>query len=165
MFALLQFGWWTHPIYSKNGDYPNIMKTRIKDISELEKFPNSRLPAFSKQEVELIKGTYDFFGLNHYTTTLISDHEYPLTNSPSHLKDMGIISEQDPKWKPSKASWLKVVPWGFRKLLVWIKENYDNPIVLVTENGYADDGRLEDFDRIFYHKVSIILYAFIIELN
>lgn len=153
MHLSLQLGWWTDPIYSKTGNYPNIMIQRIKNISAQENFPHSRLPAFSKQEVNFIKGTYDFFGLNHYTTALISDREFPITDSPSHYKDIGIASEQDPKWKPSKAVWLKVVPWGFRKLLVWIKERYNNPLILVTENGYADDGQLKDSDRIFYHKV------------
>ena len=27
------------------------------------------MPAFTPDEVTLIKGSYDFFGLNHYTTT------------------------------------------------------------------------------------------------
>lgn len=70
---------------------------------------------------------------------------------------MGVFAEADPSWRNSSASWLKVVPWGFRKLLKWIRDEYDNPLVLVTENGFADDGRLNDLDRIYYHKVHALI--------
>lgn len=132
------------------------MIERINNRSKLEHFPHSRLPAFSKDEIDLIRGTYDFFGLNHYTTFLVRDYEYSVTHSPSHYKDMGVVYEQDPSWKPSKAPWLKVVPWGFRKLLVWIKRRYGDLPVLVTENGFADDGQLNDSGRISYYKVAKI---------
>lgn len=36
------------------------------------------------------------------------------------------------------------------KLLMWIKEEYDNPEVMVMENGYPDSGSLQDWDRIDY---------------
>jgi beta-glucosidase/6-phospho-beta-glucosidase/beta-galactosidase len=49
---------------------------------------------------------------------------------------------------------LQVVPWGFRKLLNWIAKAYNNPPVLVIENGLADNGELNDRDRIDYHIVS-----------
>lgn len=31
--------------------------------------------------------------------------------------------------------WLVVVPWGVRKLLLWITERYGRPPILITENG------------------------------
>jgi beta-glucosidase/6-phospho-beta-glucosidase/beta-galactosidase len=49
---------------------------------------------------------------------------------------------------------LQVVPWGFIKLLNWIAKEYNNPPVLITENGYADDGELNDRDRVDYLIVS-----------
>jgi len=54
----LQFflAWFADPIYK--GDYPQVMKTSL----------GGRLPTFSKEEQKMIKGTSDFFGLNHYTT-------------------------------------------------------------------------------------------------
>lgn len=52
---------------------------------------------------------------------------------------------------------LQTVPWGFRKLLCWIKEQYDNPPVFITENGYSDSGDLNDEKRIFYYTVSQVL--------
>lgn len=48
---------------------------------------------------------------------------------------------------------LQVVPWGFRKVLNWIKNRYNNPKILVTENGFADKGDLHDLGRINYYQV------------
>jgi hypothetical protein len=49
---------------------------------------------------------------------------------------------------------LQVVPWGFRKMLRWIKQEYNNPPVFVTECGYSDDGQLQDKERVKYYVVS-----------
>jgi beta-glucosidase/6-phospho-beta-glucosidase/beta-galactosidase len=49
---------------------------------------------------------------------------------------------------------LQVVPWGLRKLLNWIANEYNNPPVLITENGFSDQGELDDIDRVDYHIVS-----------
>jgi beta-glucosidase/6-phospho-beta-glucosidase/beta-galactosidase len=49
---------------------------------------------------------------------------------------------------------LQVVPWGFRKLLNWIAKEYNNPPVLITENGFSDHGELDDRVRVDYHTVS-----------
>jgi beta-glucosidase/6-phospho-beta-glucosidase/beta-galactosidase len=50
--------------------------------------------------------------------------------------------------------YFQIGPWGFRKMLNWIAKEYNNPPVLVTENGFSDCGELNDRDRIDYHKVS-----------
>jgi len=49
---------------------------------------------------------------------------------------------------------LQVVPWGFRKLLNWIAKEYNNPPVMITENGFSDRGELNDRDRVDYLIVS-----------
>lgn len=36
-----------------------------------------RLPEFTESEKQRIKGTYDYFGLNHYTTVLTYNLKYP----------------------------------------------------------------------------------------
>jgi beta-glucosidase/6-phospho-beta-glucosidase/beta-galactosidase len=50
--------------------------------------------------------------------------------------------------------YLQVVPWGFRKLLNWMAKEYNNPPVLITENGFSDHGGLNDRDRVNYLTVS-----------
>lgn len=46
------------------------------------------------------------------------------------------------------------MPWGFRKLLVWIKDTYKNPLVYVTENGFSDlpEVGVNDVGRIKYYR-------------
>lgn len=48
------------------------------------------------------------------------------------------------------------MPWGFRKSLKYLKEKYNIPEIIITENGYADDGKLDDNERIEYLAVSTV---------
>ncbi|KAF5295070.1 hypothetical protein FQA39_LY13221 [Lamprigera yunnana] len=146
----MQFGWWAHPILSKIGDYPQVMKNRIEGISIIQNFTKSRLSKLSSKEINSIKGTYDFLGVNHYSTALASHMPLPNKIPVSFWNDVYVKTEVDPNWKPSAANWVKDVPWGFRKLLNWIRKEYDNPPVYITENGFPDKGQITDNDRIHY---------------
>uniref|UniRef100_A0A1B6D5W8 beta-glucosidase n=2 Tax=Clastoptera arizonana TaxID=38151 RepID=A0A1B6D5W8_9HEMI len=144
-----ELGLFGHPIYSKKGDYPEIVREVVDKNSADEKRSRSRLPSFTSEEIKEIRGTFDFFGLNHYTSRYVTPGlEGPI---PSLIRDSGVIKSCDPNWPTAKSSWLKVVPWGFRKLLQWIKEEYDNPPVLITENGFSSSKAPNDTDRISYH--------------
>lgn len=48
-------GWFAHPIFSKDGDFPAVMKDRVRFRSQQQKVPN-RLPTFSAQEIQDLKG-------------------------------------------------------------------------------------------------------------
>ena len=48
-------GWTANPIFSKEGDYPKIMKTMLEAKSKLEGRRKSKLPNFSKEWIELIR--------------------------------------------------------------------------------------------------------------
>ncbi|XP_049866270.1 lactase/phlorizin hydrolase-like [Pectinophora gossypiella] len=151
----LQFNWgiYANPIYSEKGDFPVVMKEKIAAKSAEQGYPRSRLPEFTPEEVEYIRGTADFFGLNHYTTELVFRNAsvYGFHKSPSANDDMDAIAYQPDNFESSAANWLKVVPWGFYKLLSYIRENYNNPTVYITENGYASSGGIEDDERISYY--------------
>lgn len=43
-------------------------------------------------------------------------------------------------------------PWGFYKLLTQIREDYGNPPVIITENGFATYGGLMDDHRVLYYR-------------
>ncbi|XP_069695513.1 myrosinase 1-like [Periplaneta americana] len=141
---------YAHPIFSKEGDYPEFVKDRIENISLSEGFRKSRLPKFSKEEVDLVRGTSDFFGLNHYTTYFTTSG-YDGNKFPSYENDMWIMKIMDDLWKRTAGSTRRVVPWGLRKLLKWIKEEYDNPPIFINENGVADWGEINDTLRIHYY--------------
>ncbi|CAK1544189.1 unnamed protein product [Leptosia nina] len=147
-------GQYAHPIFSETGGWPQVMKERIAAKSAEQGFFRSRLPDLSPQEVELIRGTSDFFGINHYTTTLVyrNDSVQGYHNSPSYYDDVGIISYQPETWESTRASWLKVVPWGFYKLLNKIRDDYGNPAVYVTENGCSSELGLLDDQRVSLYK-------------
>ncbi|KAF6142459.1 hypothetical protein GIB67_039423 [Kingdonia uniflora] len=54
-------GWFINPLVF--GDYPEIVKMNA----------GSRIPLFDLHESELVKGSYDFIGLNHYNTLYVKD--------------------------------------------------------------------------------------------
>lgn len=143
-----------HPIFSKNGDYPQIMIDRIAAMSKQQGFRRSRLPQFTADEIARIHNTSDFFGINSYTTVLVTrnDRNNTLGNFPvpSFQHDMGVVESQDPSWPLSGSVWLRPVPFGMYNLLMWINKEYDNPPVYVTENGVSDRGGLRDFARVRY---------------
>ncbi|XP_025828888.1 myrosinase 1-like [Agrilus planipennis] len=148
----MNFGWCMNPIFSNKGDFPKVMKDRIEFVSKSQNFSESRLPTLTPSEIKYIQGTYDFLGLNHYTTRFIEEGNLTPSQVPSFDDDVGVKMEVDPKWEKSAAHWLFVVPWGFRRLLNWIRVKYNNPLVFVTENGYPDKGELNDEARIRYHN-------------
>ena len=53
----------------------------------------------------------------------------------------------------SGSSWLKVTPWGLRKALNWVRNQYGDVPIYITENGVSDrNGSLQDDHRIYYYK-------------
>ncbi|VVC98810.1 unnamed protein product [Leptidea sinapis] len=145
-----QYGWFTHPIFSKQGDYPPVMRKRVDAMSKRQNFARSRLPKFTAEEINEIRGSADFLGINHYTTYLVKHVETKISLKPSMDTDMGAKLYQDPSWPVSNSSWLKIVPWGFRKILNWVKQEYDNPLVIITENGVSLPPGLQDATRVSY---------------
>lgn len=139
------------------------MIDRIDKRSEAQGYLISRLPKFSDDEIEDIKGTYDFLCINAYTSVYTrNDPVEADMDIVSRDSDMKLITYFDDTWQESASSWLRVVPWGLRKLLNWIDKTYDHPEIFVTENGVSDKGGLDDNTRITYYKVFFFL---IIALN
>jgi hypothetical protein len=52
----VQLGLFAHPIFSYEGDYPEVVKARVGQNSKKEGFRNSRLSPFSLKEIDYIKG-------------------------------------------------------------------------------------------------------------
>jgi len=62
---LFQWGWFVEPLVF--GFYPTVMKERL----------GNRLPSFTASEKDQLRGSFDFLGLNYYSSLLAStpDHE------------------------------------------------------------------------------------------
>ncbi|KAI4333178.1 hypothetical protein L6164_018016 [Bauhinia variegata] len=87
------FGWFAHPI--TYGDYPQSMRSLVA----------ARLPRFSKVQSQILKGSYDFLGVNYYTTYYAENA--PLTSNSvnrSYYVDMqsnlGGVAEANNETKP-----------------------------------------------------------------
>ncbi|XP_044265974.1 myrosinase 1-like [Tribolium madens] len=146
------FGWYANPIYHPDGNYPQVMIDRIAERSKKEGFEKSRLPEFTSDEIDYIKGTFDFLSLNTYTTSMVKwIDDYPIGNV-GYDNDISVVAYQDPSWNSSASSWLKVVPWGTRKLINWVDKTYNHPEIVITENGFSDYGELDDEGRILYYQ-------------
>ncbi|KFP97123.1 Lactase-phlorizin hydrolase, partial [Haliaeetus albicilla] len=153
----LQFlvGWFTHPIF-KNGDYPDVMKWKVGNRSELQSLPSSRLPVFTAEEREYIRGTADVFCFNTYTSKIVT-HATTRLRPFSYVYDQEVLTKVDSSWPSSAITDHRAVAWGLRRLLNWIKEEYGNPPIYIIENGVGIKTKsdIDDNTRIFYYKTYI----------
>lgn len=141
-------GWFADPIYL--GDYPDCMKQSV----------GNRLPEFTEEQRAQLRGSSDFFGLNHYTTMYAAEASGDLANQSVYgngglSEDQDVNLSVDENWPLTDTHWA-VVPWGCRKLLHWIDERYDHPNIYITENGcsYKDelvDGQVDDQARVDFY--------------
>lgn len=98
-------------------------------------------------------GSADFLGLNYYYTgiaepAISSDLEkFP---NPSYDRDLSVTLTYDESWPVGTGNWVYSVPNGFRGLLKRIHKEYSGTKVIITENGWADDGEINDIARIEY---------------
>uniref|UniRef100_A0A3Q1CE96 Lactase n=1 Tax=Amphiprion ocellaris TaxID=80972 RepID=A0A3Q1CE96_AMPOC len=156
-------GWFAHPIF--NGDYSDTMKTIIRERSLAAVYAGSLLPEFTPEEIRRIKGTYDYFGFNHYTTVLAFPVEYG--NLQHYDADRGAGTIADRTYLDSGSAWLKISPFGFRKILNFIKEEYGNPPIIITENGISERGPvdLNDTHRSYYYEkyINQVLKAYLLD--
>ncbi|XP_023289585.1 myrosinase 1-like, partial [Orussus abietinus] len=143
-------GWQLSPIFSEQGDYPKLMKEILANKSEEGGFTKSRLPVFSQEWIDSIRGSADFLGMNYYTAHLV---EFGTTGpDPSYYRDQGVTESFDPSWKPTASNWLYQVPQSLGDSLIRISRDYKNPLIYITENGMSDLGDTNDPDRIqFFH--------------
>lgn len=124
--------WFADPVWK--GDYPAVMRERLGD----------RLPSFSEAEKVELKGSSDFFGLNHYGSMMAAEPDEEkgvqkvVAGNGGLSDDQGVQLSSHPDWKQTHMGW-NIVPEGCRDLLKWIDERYDRPIIYITENGCACD--------------------------
>ncbi|XP_015670739.1 klotho [Protobothrops mucrosquamatus] len=138
-------GWLAEPIFG-SGDYPEVMRQWLHQKNHLG-FYNFQLPYFSAEERNLIYGSFDFFALSHYTTTLVGSEKDIPKKYDDHL-DTQIV--KDLTWLESPSQ-VPVVPWGLRKLLNWIKHKYGNIPIYILASGINDEkNESHDKLRIYY---------------
>ncbi|XP_062077857.1 putative beta-glucosidase 41 isoform X2 [Humulus lupulus] len=149
-FAL---GWFLDPLLL--GDYPLSMK----------KFVAERLPKISQATSKLLVGSLDFVGINHYTTLYARNDRARIRKFilQDALSDVAVTTTPYRRGvaigEKAASGWLRIVPWGIRKLTNYVKDKYGNPPVIITENGMDDPNKhyisiekaLKDERRITFH--------------
>ncbi|KAK4493549.1 hypothetical protein RD792_017976 [Penstemon davidsonii] len=122
------FGWFMQPLTS--GEYPESMQRLV----------GNRLPKFTNEQSKLVKGSFDFLGLNYYTA-IYAAHNASLTSGSkfsystdsqvqlSYARNGVLLGEE------AASDWLHVYPKGFYDLLNYVKTKYNDPTIYVTENG------------------------------
>ncbi|XP_054793033.1 vicianin hydrolase-like isoform X2 [Prosopis cineraria] len=135
------------------GDYPEVMRAIVGD----------RLPKFSEAESKLLKGSYDFLGLNYYTANYVENSLSTSTVNKSYTSDIHATFSTSRNGlnigTPTALSWLYIYPKGLRELLVYVKNKYQNPTIYITENGVGEANNaskpvheaIKDSIRIRYH--------------
>lgn len=152
----LQFmlGWFAHPIFV-DGDYPPALKTQIENKgNECSHSVPAILPAFTPDEKQRIRGTADFFGLNHYTSRLVNSSAGGCSPGPEGVGDFH--ADVDPSWPSTASDWIYSFPSGLRSLLNYISTEYLSSTkvpIYITGNGmpteYSGDS-LNDTSRVEY---------------
>ena len=139
-------GWFGDPLWF--GEYPESMRARLGE----------RLPRFTDRESGLLRGSGDFFGINHYTTHYAADApgKQPACVGCDPDADAEAAFSLDPAWPRTAMGWA-IAPWGLNRLLHWIDRRYGRPEIVITENGCAmedrlEDGRVDDPGRIDFFK-------------
>lgn len=137
------------------GHYPSIMRNLLQD----------RLPTFNEDEAKTLKGSFDFIGLNHYTSHYAKNEpdgpEFSHYGVELHDARAAAIYVKNgvPIGPQAGSVWLQIVPWGMGKVLDRFKVMYNNPLIYITENGVDDsddlglpvENILKDNFRIQYH--------------
>ena len=128
--------WYIDPIFK--GEYPPLAeKVGMKPDQE---------------DMELIKQSLDFLGVNYYRRELTA---YDPLNLLTRAKVVH-------KKAPTTARGWEIYPDGLYEILTRLQREYGNPVLYVTENGAAfedkviKDGQIQDDDRIAYLRDHII---------
>lgn len=89
------------------------MRERIAAKSAAQGYPRSRLPEFTPEEIEYVRGTSDLFGLNHYSTHIVYRNEsvYGYHDAPSYKDDLEVLTYQKPEWKIGESDFTKVISY------------------------------------------------------
>ncbi len=94
---------------------------------ELKEIFGEAWPDWPQEDFDLIKQKLDFIGVNYYTRNVTTANDsWPLTAGPVEQKQSTYTT----------TGW-EVFPQGLTDVLLWVKDNYGNLPLYVTENGAA----------------------------
>jgi len=116
-------GWWADPIFL-SGDYPVSMRT----------FYGDRLPRFAAAEMNSLRFSADFYGVNTYGAKYV---KFDPLGVNGQFKEINPCQD----WSPPPAGecaespWLWIHPPAMRLYLEYVYNRYNIPDIYVTEFG------------------------------
>ncbi|VAH06638.1 unnamed protein product [Triticum turgidum subsp. durum] len=137
-------GWILDPLVK--GDYPEIMKKKA----------GSRIPSFTKEQSELIRGAIDFVGINHYTSVYVSDGK---SGADASLRDYNADMSATFRMSRNDSGTGQFIPinmpndpQGLQCMLQYLTDTYQNIPIYVQENGYGQFfiDSVNDHNRVEY---------------
>ena len=113
-----QLGWYVDPIVF--GKYPDEMTEIVKD---------GRLPVFTEEEKAIVKGSYDYIGFNHYTSSYIMNTNNPGGDwaSDPHTSSTPVNASGHRIGPVAQSPWLNIYPEGIRGAINWVNNRYGKP--------------------------------------
>ncbi len=94
---------------------------------ELHEVFGEAWPDWPAADLELIKQPLDYIGVNYYTRAVVRIRSHRVAAArPATVKQK--------QHTHTETGW-EVYPQGLIDTLLWIKDNYGNPPVYITENG------------------------------
>lgn len=144
-------GWFQHPVTF--GEYPATMRGLV----------GSRLPEFTPEQKKKLAGSFDFIGINYYTSNYAKHAPAPNALTPAYGTDNNAnqtgYRNGVPIGPPAFTPIFFNYPPGLRELLLYIKRTYKDPAIYITENGTDEANNstipikeaLKDNTRIMFH--------------
>ncbi|PQQ17364.1 hypothetical protein Pyn_06696 [Prunus yedoensis var. nudiflora] len=115
-----ELGWHVEPlVYGAN---PRSMRQLVK----------TRLPNFTEKEMMMVKRSFDFISINYYTSRY-GKNEPASPGIPISYRNDQLASS----WI-KRSKFLYSYPQGLQKLLEFIKKEYRDPNIYITENGITE---------------------------
>ncbi|RLN54205.1 hypothetical protein BBJ29_008137 [Phytophthora kernoviae] len=153
------FGWFLQPIIT--GDYPPIMREIVGD----------RLPHFTAEESALLKGSYDMFQMNHYSSQAVTDCDSPTSAvdcaslAPGWQADKGIddthVIPGTMKPTPDRfgnnycANLFSPYPPGYLAMIKYLHSQDPTVDILLTENGWCGNDEIENMDQVHFFQTFV----------
>nr|CAA64442.1 beta glucosidase [Manihot esculenta] len=147
------FGLWMDPI--TYGRYPRTVQYLV----------GNRLLNFTEEVSHLLRGSYDFIGLQYYTSY------YAKPNAPYDPNHIRYLTDNRVTETPydyngnligpqAYSDWFYIFPESIRHLLNYTKDTYNDPVIYITENGVDNQNNetepiqdaVKDGFRIEYHR-------------
>jgi len=133
-----QFAWYADPLHF--GAYPAVMRELLGD----------RLPTFTAEQSKRLAGSFDFIGMNHYTSYYATYKPLSITGKGFNWFDWWdseaqVFADRDGQLiGPASASpWLFVYPEGISASLLWAAARYPGTDWYITENGVPTPGEAD----------------------